>query len=179
MLLNKIPCLDKGYVALIESSGDSTTLTSIRNEFFSGFDHPHLQKRLSRMTLVIKCPLFLMANLAQWRLDIVQARASEPVEAYIPNPGEISSPDHATNKIIADDLSRTTDALLINPRAYQTDGCDRFISSIIMPVSTYTTLLVNGSYNTWQEWCQHNRNAAGPIKSYMLAVEQIMQAEWK
>jgi hypothetical protein len=178
MLLNKIACLDKGYVALLDSSCDSQKLTDIRNEFMMGRDHPHLREYLASMTLAIKCPLFVASTLSQWRLNIVQPTGSSEIEAYIPNPGEISSPDHQTNKIIADDILRTTDALLINPKAYQTDGCDRFVSQIIMPVSTYTTLIVSGSYNQWDRYCSHHKNGPAPVKSYALAIEQIMKAEW-
>ena len=66
---------------------------------------------------------------------------------------------------------------MINPNAYQADGCDKFISQIILPISTYATFIVSGSLEKWQKFYQ-NKNVPAPIKSYATTIEQIVRAEY-
>ena len=176
MLLNKLPVLDKGYVAYLDSSSNIKLLNDVALEFFKKTDGKFLTE-LSTLTIVIKCPLFVQCNLSLFNMKILATPADE-AEAYIPNVGEIGTPEHDTNKLIADDMMRTTEALLINPKAYQHDGANRFISQVLMPVSTYTTLIVHGSYNDWRAFCNQN-NLPNPIKGYVDAVNQIMKMEWR
>jgi hypothetical protein len=176
MLVNKIPCLDKGYVALLSSSNDSQKLSAIQDEYFSAQKTSSLLD-LGTMTLVIRCPLFVQLNLSKFQFTVITAK-SEALEAYIPNPGEICSGDHETDCLISDDIQRTTDALLINPKAYRNDGCDQFMSQIISPISVYTTLIVHGSYNEWSKYCRQE-GLPVTINAYAKAIEQIKIAEWK
>lgn|GEM_PF-3986920 len=176
MLLNKIPCLDKGYVALISSACNGVRLNEVRDEYFGAHDTPAL-KKFGYMTVAFKCPLFVQTNLSQFNLAILPGRAVE-LEAYVPNAGEIGSRDRQLNEEIADDISRTTDALLINPRAYIADGADRFVAQILTPVSCYTTLIVGGTYNEWLQYIQQ-RSVPAPLISYINGIKQIMDAEWK
>ncbi len=176
MLLNKIPVLDDGYVALISSALSHITYNDTVDEFFGAKDHLSL-KDIAYAALVFKAPLFVQLHLAQAGLTLVSSRSTE-IGAYKPNPGEIGCADHETSKLISDDIARTTDALLINPNAYQADGADKFISQLIMPVSTYATFIVGGTLKQWQEFYQA-KNVPAPIKAYKLAVEQIVKAEWK
>jgi hypothetical protein len=176
MLLNKIPCLDKGYVAQIACSCPSEKLNDVAMEFFKR-DDSHFLRDISTLTLAIKCPLFVQLNLSTHDFKIITTSVSE-VEAYSPNEGEIGSSDLSTSRVIAADMKQTTDALLINPKAYQEDGCDRFMSQILTPLNTYTTLIVHGSYNEWKRFCNQARVPA-PTKSYLKAITQIMNAEWR
>lgn len=178
MLLNKIPCLDKGYVALISSMNDSKRLKEMGLEFFGTEAISQKTLSLGQATMVFKCPIFVQVFLSQFAFTIVSTKNSEELEAYCPSPGEIGCKEHETNRLISDDIERTSAALLINPKAYQADGCDRFISQLIMPVSTYTTILVSGSHEQWVKFCKQGQLPA-PIESYRLAVTQIMNAEWK
>ena len=176
MLLNKIPCLDKGFVAYISSSNNGDKLTQLAIEFLQTTDYSALAP-MANLTIAIKCPLFVQLNLSKFDLKIVTANTKE-VEAYYPNVGEIGGRDREMNRIIADDIERTAEALLINPKAYQTDGCDRFISQVLMPVSTYTTLIVHGTYNEWKRFCAQSAPPA-PLVSYTTAVKQILDMEWR
>lgn len=176
MLLNKLPCLDKGYVAYLDSSGDSSKLKDIALEFFKKTDGRFLSD-ISSLTLVIKCPLFLQLHLSQYQFKIITIPSQE-LEAYVPNVGEVGCPDHNTAKVIAGDIEQTTEALLINPKAYQADGCDRFASQVLTPISTYTTLIVHGSYSEWHKFAGQNNLPSGMVP-YGNAVQQIMNAEWK
>ncbi len=176
MLLNKIPCLDKGYVALIEASCNSVRLGEISRELFKKDDSKFL-RHLGSMTILMKCPLFVQLNLSTLNLKIVPASPME-VEAYVPNAGEIGGSNVNGNQEISDNMKETTDALLINPAAYQEDGCDKFISQVLTPISVYQTIIVQGSYEEWKKFCEQQR-VPTPIKAYIKAVTQIANVEWK
>lgn len=176
MLINRLPCLDKGYVAYLDSSCNSTKLNSVALSLFKKSDSRFLYD-ISTLTLVMKCPLFVQLNISTFAFKVISVPSTE-VEAYCPNVGEVSCSDHNTAKAIADDIERTTAALLINPKAYQADGCDRFTSQVLTPISTYTTLIVHGSYNEWKRFSSQNGMPNG-IVHYADAVQQIMAMEWK
>ena len=177
MLLNKIPVLDKGFVALIDSCNTTAKLRDMGQEFFNG-NYPVSLEELGSMTVVMKCPLFIQLSLSKFNLKVINANNSNKLEAYIPNAGEIGTPERLDAEVIVDDISRTTDALLINPKAYQADGCDRFISQLSTPINVYTTLIIQGSYG---EWCKfsHQAKLPGPIEAYAAAIRQIIEGEWK
>lgn len=176
MLLNKLPVLDNGYVALIDSTMPHKRYEAVVDEFYRATSTPALHK-LCHAVLVFKAPLFVQLHLAQHGLALVSTRVQES-EAYVPSIGEIGCSSHENNKLISEDISRTTEALLINPKAYQTDGCDPFISQVIMPVSSYATFLVGGTLEMWQKF-YNTKSVPAPIKSYASAVEQLIKAEWK
>jgi hypothetical protein len=180
MLLNKIPCLDKGYVALIDSCNTMKKLRDIDTEFF-GSRFPGTLMDLGNMTLVMKCPLFVQLNISKFNLKVITADASnssEPLSAYNPNAGEIGAKERDVCEAISDDLARTAAALLINPKAYQADGASAYISQINTPISTFCTILVQGSYDEWCKFCDQVK-APTPIAAYIDAVKQIKSAEWK
>lgn len=177
MLLSKIPVLDKGYVALIDSCNTTSKLREIGAEFYGG-EYPTSLESLGSMTLVMKCPLFFLLHLSKFNLKVIDANTSRELDAYIPNPGEVGAPERLDSEAISDDIARTTDALIINPRAYQADGADRFVSQLTTPINVYTQIIVSGSYS---EWCSlaFAEKLPGPIKAYTTAIEQIITTEWK
>jgi len=177
MLLNKIPVLDKGFIALIDSSVTTQKMRDIGTEFFGG-EYPTSLEDLGTMVVAIKCPLFFQIYLSKFNLKVIDANTPGKLDAYIPNAGEVGAPERLDNEAIADDIARTTDALLINPKSYQADGADRFVSQLTTPINVYTTLIVSGSYS---EWCKlaFQEKLPGPIKAYTSALEQVITAEWK
>lgn len=175
MLLNKIPVLDKGYVALLDASCTSQKLNDIAKEFF-GKDDSKFLRELGSMTILMKCPLFVQLHLSTYNFNIINVPI-EDVEAYVPNVGEIGGDNVSSNKDISDNIQATTDALLINPIAYQKDGCDRFVSQVLTPISTYTTIVVQGNYMEWKKMCEQPKLPA-PMKAYIKAVIQIANVEW-
>lgn len=176
MLLNKLPCLDKGYAALISVSNNGALCNQVAMEFFKR-DDSHFLREFSSMTIAIKCPLFVQLNLSTFGFQIVTTPVTE-VEAYLPNVGEIGAPDLKVNRDIVENITATTDALHLNPKAFQADGCERFMSQILTPLNTYTTLIVHGSYNDWKRFCNQQKVPA-PTKSYIKAITNIMNAEWR
>jgi hypothetical protein len=176
MLLNKLPCLDKGYVAHISTSCTSLTLNDVAMEFFKK-DNSQFLRDLSTLTLAIKCPLFVQLALSTYDLKIISTPVSE-LEYYSPNETEIGANDLATSRDISANIKDTSEALHINPKAFQEDGCERFISQILTPLNTYTTLIVRGEYNEWKRFCNQAKIPA-PTKSYVRAITQVMNMEWK
>lgn len=176
MLLNKIPVLDKGYVALIDSCNTTSKLRDMGSEFFGG-EYPISLEKLGSMTVAIKCPLFVQLYLSRFNLKIINTD-NNLLEAYIPNAAEIGCIDRQDGETISDDINRTTEALLINPRAYQADGADRFMSQVITPINVYTTIIVQGSY---EEWCSviSTQKIPTPIQSYTKILKQVLEGEWK
>jgi hypothetical protein len=178
MLLNKIPCLDSGYVALLEATCTTPRLNEIAREFFNKEDSSKFLRDLGALTLVIKCPLFVQLHLSTFDLKIVTTPQVGTLEAYIPNVGEINAPNLTDSNDILQSMKATTDALLINPVAYQKDGCDRFTSQVLTPINTYTTVIVQGSYEEWKKFCEQQR-LPGPMKAYVKAITQIANVEWR
>lgn len=179
MLLNKIPCLDNGYVALIDSHMTTQKLRDVGQEFYGG-TYPTALENLGTLTIAMKCPLFVQLNLSKFDLRIIDANNSnQDVEAYKPNETEVGCKSLEDSRVIADDISRTTDALIINPKAYQADGCNIFISHTITPISVYTTLIVSGYYNEWCKFACQQTKLPTPIRAYTKAVGQILESEWK
>jgi hypothetical protein len=181
MLLNKIPILDSGYVALIDSHMTTQKLRDVGQEFFGG-ECPVALEEFGTMTVAIKCPLFVQLYLSKFMFRIINGDNNvTTVAAYRPNVGELGCPERLDAEAIADDISRTTDALLINPKAYQKDGCDKFISQIISPINVYTHLIVQGSYSEWRKFTctDDSGRIPQPIRVYLLGIKQILETEWK
>lgn len=175
MLLAKLPCLDKGFVALIDKSNNGLKLKELEHELKLSPSF-HLRS-ISTLTLLIKCPLFIQLNLSTHNLKIFNTGLNE-LEAYVPNQGEIGCSDANISNLIAQDIAQTTEALLINPSAYVADGCDPFISQVMCPISTYTTVIVHGSLVEWTKYCSQSR-VPQAVKSYINAVNQIIDSEWR
>ena len=178
ILLNKVPVLDKGFVAKFDSSCNGVKLNEIAVEYFKRLDGKFLTD-LSSLTLMIKCPLFVQLNLSTFHLKITTLpNINSELESYIPNVGEIGSASLSANQDIAANIEQTSAALLMNHQAYQADGCNRFMAQILTPINTYTTILVHGMYNDWCSYLAQG-NAPASITAYINAVDQIMKAEWQ
>jgi hypothetical protein len=178
MLLNKINVLDKGFVALISSSNDGQRLKELQDEFFKA----HFQSTflsIANATILFKCPLFVQLSLSKFGFKIIGIPVTEDKqEAYIPDITEIGSGTREDNIAIADDMYRTTEALLINPKAYQHDGCNRFTAQVITPVNVYTQLIVHGTLEQWLQYISQE-NLPNALFVYRTAVENLLKAEWK
>lgn len=179
ILLNKIPCLDKGWVATYDTSCNSDKLNELAVEFFKRLDGKFLAEN-SSLAVLMKCPLFIQLNLSQFNLRVTNLPniGSDELESYYPNVGEIGSGDLEACQAMSDDMARTSIALLMNHKAYQADGCNRFLSQILTPINTYTTILVNGLYNDWSRFVSQS-SAPAPIAAYTVAVDQLLKAEWR
>lgn len=179
LLLNKIPCLDKGFVATYDTSCDGRKLNELAVEFYKRIDGKFLADTAS-LTVMMKCPLFVQLNLSTFNLRVTNLPnvGSDELESYYPNVGEIGSKDLSVNTDISENMKQTSIALLMNHKTYQADGCNRFMAQILTPINTYTTILVHGMYNDWCRFISQS-NAPAPIAAYISAVDQILKAEWR
>lgn len=175
-MLNKLPCLDKGWVALVDSSLNSLKLRDLRASMFYG-EIPSAVYKCATLTLAMKAPLFIAKALTDKNLNVINAPQREELEAYLPTEAEIGATDLTTSREIAKDIERTTAALLMNAKAYQADGCDRYIAQVLTPISVYTTFMVTGTYAQWSNIVATG-SLSPPLRVYLSAVDQILKAEW-
>jgi len=173
--MNKLPVLDDGYVTLLSSTIPNKKYKDVLDNFFQATPTESLRQACF-LVMAIRCPIFVQLIFAQHGLTLISTRDNK-LTTYRPNAGEIGGSDHANNKMIAEDIAATSEALTVNPNAYQADGCDKFISQIILPISTYSTFIVSGTLDKWQKFYT-NQNVPAPIKSYAMVIEQVVRAEY-
>lgn len=172
--MNKIPVLDKGYLTEVRFSMERERLMAVQAQFFKGKVTQALLD-IPKIHMEIKCPLFVQLSLSE-NLTTVSRVAGKP-EAFIPSVNDVAGKDLKTSEMIAKDMDHTTQALLINPSAYQMDGCDIFISQVLSPISIYNTILVSGSLNQWTEFTR-KEGLPAPIEQYRKAIEEVLVSEY-
>lgn len=174
--MSKTPVLDKGWVALHSSSLMRDDFMQILKSHFRGI----IDNRITDMTQVmlsIRCPLFVQLTFSEYGLLCSAEKVSGKPEAYIPDVSAVNAQDLETSQMIQQDIEATTEALLINPQAYQHDNCDLFISQVVSPISVYNTLIVYGSLTSWMRYIEQ-KSLPRPIEAYRNAVESCLKSEW-
>ena len=175
-LLNEHPVLDKGYVAQHSCAPSGLELTDLSKEFFRGkFDD-----RLFNTTTVllkIKCPLFVQLTFQERGLLAIAKRGDTKPEAFIPNVSQVNAQNLEASEAIQRDIQQTTEALLLNPSAYQMEHCDLYISQVISPISLYNVLIVSGSLTQWMGYLTQ-QGLPVPIEAYRKAIENVLLAEY-
>lgn len=175
--LNKINVLDKGYVALVSASIDGKTLKGIYDGYFRTKINKELW-HLASMTLLVKCPLFKQLHLARHNFRIVQLPTKDEIEVYTPDVSEVQTGDSQDDADMAKYFSQVTESLLMSSKALQQDGCDKFLSQVITPISAYNTILVHGSLDEWIKYIKQSK-LPPQLEAYRATVEGIMTAEWQ
>lgn len=176
MLLNKMSVLDKGFAALLTSNVPGKMLQDIQDEYFKTKINLRLLD-LCSATLVIKCPLFVQLNMSQFGFSIIST-PSDSVEAYIPDLGEIEGNSLTDRQHMAQYISATTEALLLNQKGMKMDGGDEFTGQILTPISVYNELIVQGNLRQWINYLKQN-NLPKSLGSYQRTIESILLVEWK
>jgi len=74
-------------------------------------------------------------------------------------------------------MERTTAVLLINIKAYQEDGCDKYLAQLLTPVNVYTVFMVTGTFKQWKDIVEQG-SSSYPMRVYLSAIQQVMTAEW-
>jgi hypothetical protein len=175
-LLNEHPVLDKGYVALHSCGPSGLELVELSKEFFRGrWDDRLLNTGVAH--LKIKCPLFVQLCFQEHGLMAVTKRSDAKPEAFIPNVSQVNAQNLEASEAIQRDIQQTTEALLLNPKAYQMEHCDLFVSQVISPVSVYNVLIVSGSLTQWLSFLSQ-RGLPSPIEAYRKATENVLFAEF-
>lgn len=176
MLLNKLNVLDKGFVALIDSSGNAKLLQELQDHYFKTKVNMKLLE-LCSATLVIKCPLFVQMNLSQFGFTVVNTPSDE-VEAYIPDISSVSAETLEDRQRMVNYIQATTEALLLNHKGFSMDGADSFTSQMLTPINVYNELIVSGNIRQWVNYL-NQRNLPKPLFSFQETVENCLLAEWK
>jgi hypothetical protein len=176
MLLNKINVLDKGFVTLIGSSGNGKLLQDLQETYFKTKINMKLLDICSA-TLIIKCPLFVQLNLAQFGFDIIST-PSDNVEAYLPDVGAIQASSLEESQRIANYITATTEALLLNHKGFSMDGADKFTAQMLTPINVYNEVIICGNLKNWISYLKQSV-VPEPLKAYQRAVEEVLTTEWK
>lgn len=179
MQLNKIPVLDKGFVAGISFAMPNKILSTVKSFYFKNNFAPQLYK-YANATLILKCPLFINFALYKFNFDILTLNANSDdglVETYIPNEGEIGGTDVNTAKDIKDAMEQTSSALKLSAEAFVMDGCDNFVAQVNLPISVYNEVMVSGSLELWLKFTKQ-KNLPKPIESYRQVIEDVLRAQW-
>ena len=172
---NQIPVLDKGFVSLLGASLTDENVRHLWRRYTVEFNKQLLA--IPTAHIEVRCPLFVQLQFAQHNLHTLVKKKQGKPEAFIPTEVEIQARDLEASQAIAADMKQTTEALLLNPRAYQFEACDTFISQVISPISVYNTLVVSGTLQQWMSFL-HQEFLPAPIEAYRKAIEDILVAEW-
>lgn len=175
-LLSETPVLDKGHVAQYSCSLSGKEVAELSREFFRVKIESRIYQH-TQLILKIKCPLFVQLTFSEHGLLNFAQRAGGKPEAFIPNVAEVNAVSLEASEAIQADIEQTTAALLLNPKAYQTENCDLFISQVISPVSVYNVLMVSGNLNQWKSYISQ-QGLPAPIEAFRKAIEGVVLAEY-
>ena len=174
--MNKVNVLDKGFVALLEASCTGKQLQDLQDTYFKTKVNLKLLS-LCSATLIIKCPLFVQLNLAQFGFNLIST-PSDKVEAFIPNVSDIDGNTLEDRQEIEKYIRVTTEALLLNSKGMEMDGGDSFTAQLLTPISIYNELIVNGSLREWVNFL-NQKNLPDSMGNYQKAVSAILSVEWR
>jgi len=168
-----IHVLDKGYV-ILRTPG--FTKQDIRDIKKNGFDTKRLQRHIF-VSMAIKCPLFVKMAFSEFGLIVLTSKHSE-TEVFNPTLSDVNASTPTVGAEIADDIKATSEALMINPRAYRADGCDRFVSQVNSPLSLYNTIIVSGLLEDWNKFVSNNKLPT-LIEAYREAIHSLIMTEYQ
>jgi hypothetical protein len=100
------------------------------------------------------------------------------VECFEPTMSEVGAETPTIGQEIADDIKATSEALIINPKAYRADGCERTVSQVNSPVGLYNKTIVSGFLTNWNEFIS-NPNLPPLIEDYRAAIHELILAEYQ
>jgi hypothetical protein len=118
--------------------------------------------------------LYLTSNLKH---STIVSKKNVPVKAWLPDVSYVKATDLETSQNIAEDIKNTTQALLMNPTAYNMDGCDNFVSQVTTPISVYNELMVQASLLDWIRFCDRI-GLPVPIEQYRTTIVAFLKAEY-
>jgi len=125
---------------------------------------------------MVKCPLFVKLAYSEFGLKTTTLQSHE-IELFHPTLNDIKGNDPKVSQEIADDIIATGDALMINPKAYQQDGCEPSVSQVNSPLSLYNTIVVSGSLNNWAKYIKC-KNFPKLINEFRIATKDLIDCEY-
>ena len=173
------PVVDKGYVKLMAATFTHNNLRNLNANFFKdpkyGLHNQLLD--IPTVSIEVKSPIFVQLTFGNQGLQtVIKNTASEP-EVFTPCLTDIKAESLEASKAILADLKNTSGALLMNPKAYQYEKCDPFISQVNTPIAVYNTYMVSGTLRQWIRYITQVQYPA-PIGVYRDAILEIIKAEY-
>ena len=168
-----IRVLDKGYVILRRPDFTKSDIRSIRK---NGFDTKRLQNHIY-VSMLIKCPLFVKMIFPDFGLITLTCNKGE-IECFEPTMSDVKAETPTISQEIADDIKATSEALIINPKAYRADGCERTVSQVNSPIGLYNKVIVSGFLSNWSKFIS-NPNLPYLIEDYRKAIHELILAEYQ
>lgn len=173
--MNKKPCLNAGWIEVVSVQNDGKALQKLQNEHFNAQIVKDLYT-LGSMTVAIRCPLFVQLNLSKFGFKIITSY-EKTLEAYIPNETEIGAATLEDCQTAQGYIQATTEALLLNTQTLPMDGVDKFVAQVMTPVSTYTTLIVHGSLESWMNYI-NQRKLPSQLETYRSQIHEELKVHW-
>jgi len=173
--IGKIPTLDKGFVQLRCCAPNARDLDIMKSELYRGTLSPQLLE-IVNVFLNIKCPYFLLIPLVSSGIRAI-SRPGHTSDAYVPQVDVIKSGNNALDLEIADSMSATIEALMLNQMSYTKDGCNSFVATITTPVAAYWEGMMFGLLKDWIRFA----NAPGLhplVKEYQKSVISALSVEY-
>lgn len=180
MVFNKLPVLDKGFVAFVASGMDDKTLAKLFQHYNKGNINPEFI-RMATVTLVFKCPLFVNMFLYRFGLNIVgvePADSNKEIEFFTPDEGQIRTTEGMDATEIRKHMEYMTGVLKVTQAGYVKDGCDHFVSQVNLPISVYNEVVVSGTLDQWIRFFR-SKNLPSPIESYRQTSYNIVKADFR
>ena len=175
-MLNKSKVLDHGYVAMLSTSNNGTTLQNLQDGLFrTAFEERFLL--IATATMIVKCPLFVQLLFQKFNFNVI-GTPSDDIEYYVPDESEITSDSLAGIHKIKNHIEMSTESLKIMPKGLELDGLDHFTSQILTPISVYNELVVHGNLIQWAKFCKQ-KGLPRQIENYRQTIEEELTAEWK
>jgi hypothetical protein len=174
--IGKIPTLDKGFVQLRCFAPGYNELDTMKSELFRG-NLSHQLLEIVQIFLNVKCPYFLLIPLVSSGIRAIP-KPIMPDEAFAPSVNDIKSGNNANDLDIQNSIAQTVDSLMLNQKAYASDGCNSFVASVTTPVAAYWEGVMFGLLRDWV------RFASTPglhplIKEYQKSVVNALSVEYK
>lgn len=167
-----IRVLDKGHVILRQPDFSKSDIRALRK---NGYDTKRLQKHIY-VSLIVKAPMFVKMMFPEFGLITLTNNKSK-LEVFEPTMSDVKAETPTIGQEIADDIKATSQALLINPKAYRADGCERSVSQINTPIALYNSFIVSGFLSNWNELISHN-SFQPLIEDYREAIHSLIIAEY-
>ncbi|NVM33956.1 MAG: hypothetical protein HWN81_00070 [Candidatus Lokiarchaeota archaeon] len=176
MLLSKINVLDHGYVGLLSANLNGRAIKNVSDIYFKTRLNKELLK-IANATFIIKCPLFVQIFLSQFDLKITPLPSTKQLESYIPDVSEIDTGVAEDDRRIAEYIKETNDALELNSKGFEMDGCDRFTSQTLTPINKYNEVIMHGSLQAWMELIRRKK-LPKQLEQYRMAIYELLKTEW-
>lgn len=172
--VGSVAVLDKGWVNVISTSMEGNKLLEFSRKYDVGLSDMILD--MPRVHLEIKCPLFVQLNMSKFDFK-TNIKRSKNMEAFVPTVDQIKAKDHETSLYILENIEKTTEALLMNPKTFSYSGCDTFMAQIICPISMYNQIMVSGSLRQWMYFA-NQKYLPSTIEPYRQVIEDLLVSYW-